>query len=204
MDMKRLAIIGAGDLGQQIAYHAKGCGYHVVGFFDDYAKEVLGRTSEVKQAFEKGDFDELMIGIGYKHMSARSQFFSAHEDQIPFAKVIHSSAVIDPTCQIDEGAFIYPGCVLDMNVKIGKNVSLNAGCIIAHDSKIGDHSMLSPGVTISGFVSVQSKVNLGTGTKVIDNVSICEDARTGAGSVIISNIEQSGLYVGVPAKFKKS
>ena len=36
--MKKLALIGAGDLGQQIAWHAKQDGhYEVVGFFDDYA-----------------------------------------------------------------------------------------------------------------------------------------------------------------------
>ena len=38
--MKKLGIIGSGDLGQLIAYHAKTIGnYCVAGFFDDFKKK---------------------------------------------------------------------------------------------------------------------------------------------------------------------
>ncbi|WP_436517197.1 NeuD/PglB/VioB family sugar acetyltransferase [Ekhidna sp. To15] len=201
--MKKLAIIGAGDLGQQIAYHASKCGYEVVGFFDDYSNEVLGKIEDVKTAFENKTFDELMIGIGYKHMDVRSRLYDELSKTIPFGTVINPSAYIDPSCQIGAGTFIYPGCVLDMNVVIGDNVSLNAGCVIAHDSTIESHSMLSPGVVISGFVTIEQKVNLGTGTKVIDNIRVSSGVRTGAGAVVTDMLEKAGLYVGIPATFKK-
>lgn len=202
--MKKLAIIGAGDLGQQIAYHATDSDYQVVGFFDDFQANVLGKITEVSDAFEKGLFDELMIGIGYKHMDVRADLFEKFYGSIPFAKIIHSSSYIDPSCQIGEGTFIYPGCTLDMNVVIGQNVSLNASCTIAHDSEVGSHTMLSPGVIVSGFVKIGQQINLGTGTKVIDNIEISKGVRTGAGAVVTENLVNPGLYVGVPARFKKS
>ncbi len=202
--MKRLAIIGAGDLGHQIAYHAPKNGYEVVGFFDDYSSDVIGKVDDAKTAFENAKYDELMIGVGYKHMDFRSRIFDKLSQTIPFGKVVHPSSYVDSSCQIGAGTFIYPGCVLDMNVVLGENVSLNAGCVIAHDSKIGRHSMLSPGVIISGFVTVEQKVNLGTGTKVIDNIHISSGVRTGAGAVVTQKLEIPGLYVGVPAEYKKS
>ena len=73
--MKKLAIIGSGDLGIQIAHYASSnMGYKVVGFFDDYAKKgsvvngisVLGKLSEIKTIYSNSVFDEIVIGIGYK------------------------------------------------------------------------------------------------------------------------------------------
>jgi len=71
--MKRLAIIGSGDLGRLIAFHAKNDHhYNVVGFFDDYAiinsnvdgYPILGKTTEVIDNFSKGNYDYLIIAIG--------------------------------------------------------------------------------------------------------------------------------------------
>ena len=41
---------------------------------------------------------------------------------------------------------------------------------------------------------------LGVGSAVKNNVSITSDCTIGAGAVVVDNIEESGTYVGVPAK----
>lgn len=210
--MKKLAIIGAGDLGNQIAYHAAHDGHYTpVGFFDDHNLKgnlknnlpVLGNTNEIEQAFTEGVFDVLMIGIGYRHFEVREALFNRFYTHIPFGSVIHSSSYIDQSCKIGVGVFIYPGCVLDMNVVIANNVLLNVGCVIAHDTCIGQHTFLSPAVKIAGFVTVEEKVSLGIGTTVIDNLKIKTGVRTGGGAVVINNLEKPGLYAGIPAIFKK-
>ena len=89
-----------------------------------------------------------------------------------------------------------------MNVEVKDNAVLNVGCIIAHDSIIGKHSFLSPSVKLAGFVKVGQKVSLGIGTIVIDNIKITNNVKTGGGAVVIKNIEESGLYVGIPAILK--
>jgi sugar O-acyltransferase (sialic acid O-acetyltransferase NeuD family) len=211
--MKRLAIIGSGDLGQQIAYHAlTDRHYEPVGFFDDYQDagstkhglKILGSVKDVEDKFRDGVFDFLMIGVGYKHLSFRKTLYNQFKDKIPFGTVTHSSSYIDPSCKIGSGVFIYPGCILDMNTVIHDNVLLNVGCIIAHDSTIGLNSFLSPGVKVAGFVSIASEVILGIGTVVIDNITISSGVRTAGGAVVIDNLDESGLYVGVPAKIKKT
>src|SRR5688572_2773922 len=120
--MKRLAIIGSGDLGQQMAYHALADNqYSPIGFFDDFESKgkmksgipVLGSTQDVSKSFTDGLFDELIIAIGYKHLSRKAELFDIFESKIPFATIVHSSSYVDKSCTIGKGVFIYPGCVLD-------------------------------------------------------------------------------------------
>lgn len=209
--MKRVAIIGASDLGVQIAHHLSAIkDTHAVGFFDDFKPigtsvgdlRVLGTIDDVGPAFESKAFDELLIGIGYKHLSFRKAVFERFQGTIPFARLIHPHAWIDPTAIVEPGAVIYPGCVVDMRATIGANALLNVGCVVAHDSSVGHSCFLSPAVKIAGFVRVEPVTTLGIGTIVIDNVSIASGVRTGGGAVVIDDITEPGLYVGVPARLK--
>lgn len=210
--MKRLAIIGSGDLAQQIAYHALHDNhYRPIGFFDDFCDEgtikfdlpVLGKVKDVLTHFEEGKFDVLMIALGYKHFNLKETLFNQFAGTIPFGSVLHSSSYIDSSCKIGAGVFIYPGCTLDMNVEIGDNTVVNVGGVIAHDTSIGAHCFLSPAVKIAGFVNVGNKVSLGIGSVLIDNLTIASGVRTGGGSVVTKSLDKPGLYVGVPAVFKK-
>lgn len=210
--MKKLAIIGAGDLGYQIAYHAKNdTDLNPVGFFDDfkikdeyyYNLPVLGKVKDVISSFNAGLFDVLMIGIGYKHLEIRGKLFDEFYGKIPFANIIHSSVYVDSSCKLGSGIFIYPRCTLDMNVIIEDNVLLNVNCVIAHDTVIGKHSFLSPCVNVAGFVNIGKRVNLGINTTIIDNIKVADYVKTGGGAVVITDLKEPGLYVGIPAKFKK-
>jgi sugar O-acyltransferase (sialic acid O-acetyltransferase NeuD family) len=212
MAMKRLAIIGSGDLGEQIAWHATNDNqYQVVGFFDDFAEmgvakhglPVLGKVADVRTSYANGVFDELLLAIGYKHFEQRMHIFDSLKNEIPFGRLIHSSAYVDDSVKLGRGVVIYPGCVVDMKSHLHDNVLLNAGVVVAHDTTIGSHSFLSPGVKVAGFVRVGNCVSLGIGTAVVDNLTIADYSRTGAGAVVIESITDPGLYVGVPARYKK-
>lgn len=210
--MKRLGIIGGGDLGVQLAHHASATpDMRAIGFFDDFRQTgsfvsglpVLGGISDVLDNYSRGMFDELLIAIGYKHLSLRNKLYEHFNEKIPFARLIHPHAWVDPTSVIEPGAVVYPGCIVDIYSTVGANTVLNVGCVIAHHSIIGPGCFLSPAVKIAGFVRVAAVSVLGIGTVVIDNISICSGVRTGAGSVVIDDINEPGLYVGIPAKLKK-
>lgn len=208
--MKKLAIIGSGDLAAQIAHHALATGnYTIAGFFDDFEDgkkkngyPLLGKSMDIKNLFQQSIFDVLMIGIGYKHMKQRAALFEKLSAEIPFATIIHPSAIIDNARKIGNGVMVYPGVVVDTNCIIENNVLLYTGCIVSHDVAIGAHTMLSPGVTTSGFVKIGKRVNLGTATTISDNITIADDVQTGAGSVVVEDLTMPGLYYGVPAKLK--
>ena len=207
--MKTLAIIGSGDLGQQIAHYAlSDKQYDKVVYFDDFTTQnevngypVLGKTSEIVGAFENKLFDELLIGIGYKHLQVRKTLFETFSNLIPFGKIIHSSSWVDATAVVEKGCVIYPGCIIDAKAVIKANTILNIGCSIAHDTTINSHCFLSPRVAIAGFVYIEESCILGINSTIIDNVNIVANTQLGGATVIINSIEKSGLYVGNPAKF---
>ena len=208
--MKRLAIIGSGDLGELIAYHAiNDRHYEVIGFFDDYEElgsekhglPILGGTNTIQSAFEQKRYDCLMIGVGYKHMQFRKSLFDTFFSIIPFGSIVHSSDYVDSSVKIGEGVFILPGCVLDKNVELKDNVLLNTSVSIAHDSIIESHCFLSPRVAIAGFSTIEECCVLGINSTIIDNVTIAANTQIGGGAVVIKNITIPGLYVGNPHRF---
>jgi len=206
-----MGIVGAGDLGIQVAHHAESIGgIEIAGYCDDTrtpgapwaGSRILGGLASVEETFGNGDFDELVIAIGYRHLKLRHQLYERLKDKVPFARIIHPSARIDRTASIGPGAIVYPGCIIDMYAEVGANTLLNLGVIISHDSKIGESCFLSPAVSVAGFVKVGNRVNLGIGTVIVDGVSIQSDVRTGAGAVLTKGVEEAGLYVGVPASLR--
>ncbi|MFW2134877.1 acetyltransferase [Chryseobacterium sp. TY4] len=210
--MTRIAIVGSGHLGQQIAYHIQQDTQDViVGFFDDYQKvgtrinniPILGGHQDIELQFHNKAYDALIIAIGYRHMAFRSDLYKRFKESIPFYTFIHSSTILDKSATIGTGSIIYPGCLIDQNVEIGHNVLMNISCSIAHDSKIGHHCFLSPRVAIAGFVDVKEECILGINSTIIDNIRITTKVQIGGATVVIKNLEKPGLYVGNPARFIK-
>lgn len=207
--MKTLAIIGSGHLGQQIAHYAISDNhYEKVVFFDDYTEKkeangfpILGNSDKIEKEFAKQSFDEILIGIGYKHLAKRKEIFETLKNKIPFGKIIHSSCWVDKTAKVLEGCVIYPGCNIDAHAEIQNNTILNIGCTIAHDTVVGNHCFLSPRVALAGFIKMEELCIIGINATVIDNINIVTQTQIGAGTVVIKSIENKGLYVGNPQKY---
>jgi sugar O-acyltransferase (sialic acid O-acetyltransferase NeuD family) len=206
---KTLAIIGCGHLGQQIAHYAVSDGhYQNVVFFDDFSEEknkngfeILGNCDAIEYEFRNNSFDEIIIGIGYKHLEKRKFFFERYEDRIPFGTILHSSCWIDQSAIVKKGSVVYPFCCIDAHAVIGENTVLNISCSIAHDTIVGNHCFLSPSIAVAGFVKIEDQCIIGINTTVIDNITIKSKTQIGAGTVVIDNIEKVGLYVGNPQRF---
>jgi len=205
----KLAIIGSGDLGQQIAQIALKCNYEVIGYYDDFnmdktavdGHQILGATETILEDFKQNIFSHLFIGIGYKHMLKRAEIFIQFKNQIPFANIIHPSCIVEDTVKLGEGIVLYPGCVIDSGAELKDNILVNVGSIIAHHTTIGSHCFLSPGVTLAGFITIEENCFIGINSTIVDNITIKKGVQLGGGTVVIKNIDQSGLYVGNPARF---
>lgn len=207
--MKTLAIIGSGDLGQQIAYYAISDNhYDKVIFFDDFTEKksvngflIAGNSDSIEKEFLLKSFDELIIGIGYKHLEIRKKMYERFDGKIPFGKIIHSSSWLDKSSKIGVGGVIYPRCSIDANVIIENDTIINIGCTVAHDTRIGNHCFLSPRVALAGFIDVEEQCVLGINSTIIDNIRIIAKTQIGGGTVVIKSIDKAGLYVGNPHKF---
>lgn len=207
--MKRLVILGSRDLAQQMALHfSREPDVRVAGFLDDFRPvgeqtpmgPVLGGASQALAMFEAGAFDQVAIGIGYKHMEYRGTLLTSLKKTVPLATYAHSTCWVDPTASIEEGSFLLPGCTVDSNARIGAGSFLNAGCVIAHDSIVGENCFLGPRVTVAGFTRIEAGCFLGVGTTVIDNLRVGPAVQTGGGAVVVEDSTTPGLYLGLPAR----
>lgn len=205
--MNRIAIIGAGDMGQQIAHMGLINGYNIVGYFDDYHNignviaglPVLGSIEDI--ITKKDKFDSIVIGIGYKHFNVRKQLYEwLVAENIYRQNIIDKRAIVDETAEVGDGSIVMSNVILDKGVRIGANVFVNIGSTIAHDSFIGNHSFVAPRVAIAGFTRIGECNFLGINSTVIDNITTADNVFIGGGGVVIKSIEEEGLYVGVPVR----
>lgn len=108
---------------------------------------------------------------------------------------IHGKDII-----IGEGSIICAGSIITSNVTIGKHSHLNLITTIGHDNVIGDYFTTAPGVQISGNCKIGNRVYFGTRSCNRQKTTICDDVIIGLNSGVINDINESGVYVGTPAK----
>lgn len=203
---KKLILIGAGGHGRVIADIAKKNGYTEIAFLDDNAErvqcedyKVLGR---VDTAANYADCD-FVVSIGNAAVRQRLQEW-LEAAGLSVIALVHPRAVVADGVEIGRGTVIMAGAVVNPGAKLGCGCIVNTCSSVDHDCTVDDYVHVSVGANVSGTVRIGKRTWIGAGATVINNVSITEDCMIGAGAVVIADISESGTYVGVPAKKRKS
>lgn len=199
--MNRLIIIGASGHGKVVADIAALNGYKDIVFLDNDPEikacaghPVLGpdtMTSELD-----GD---VFVAVGNAEIRKKLMERDANRN---FPVLIHPSAVIAKSAEVDAGSVVMAGAVINPGARIGKGCIINTSSSVDHDCMVGDYVHISVGAHLSGTVEVGTGAWIGTGAIVSNNVNICGGCMIGAGAVVIKDIDEPGTYVGVPAKLK--
>ncbi len=107
---------------------------------------------------------------------------------------------IGENCRIGSLIEIVRGSANETTV-IGNNVTMAHGTLIGHGCYVGDNSHFANGVKLGGSCYVAPFSFLGSGSMLSANYKIlAENVILGTGAVVVKNIEESGVYVGNPAK----
>lgn len=115
-------------------------------------------------------------------------------------------SLIAPSSTIGVGATIAPGSVVGHHAHVGPMASIGRGCIInngaivEHECQISNFTHVAVNATIAGRSSIGEYGFIGAGAVVIDGINVCKKVTVGAGAIVVKNINQSGVYVGIPAK----
>lgn len=195
----KLTIIGASGHGRVIADIAKLNGYDEIEFLDDNEELTLcGKYPVVGKSSIAVDIqNDLVIGIG--NTTIRKQLMEQLEGK-SFPTLIHPNAVIADDVTIDKGTVVMAGAVINPGVVIGKGVIVNTCSSVDHDCNIADYAHVSVGTHLCGTVNVGESAWIGAGATVSNNLNICSNCKIGAGAVVVKDINESGTYVGVPAR----
>lgn len=125
------------------------------------------------------------------------------EKKVLFPNLIHPSVLFDKRInkvEFGNGNIVCAGVILTTDIIIKDFVHINLDCTIGHDCLISSFVTISPGVHISGNVKIGDNVYIGTGAVFLERLEIKDNSIIGAGAVVVKSIEESGTYVGLPAK----
>jgi sugar O-acyltransferase (sialic acid O-acetyltransferase NeuD family) len=193
--MKR-ALIGAGGFAREVRAHMNNM--NMPCFVDD---EFWHPNNENIQPLSKFDpkIYEVLVAVGDPR--DRFDIIQKLPSNTIFFTFIHPSAILlGEDIEIGEGSIICAGSILTTNVKIGKHAHLNLDTTIGHDCKIGDYFTTAPGVKVSGNCTIYDCVYIGTNASIKQKIQIHSFATIGMNAAVVKDINDSGVYVGVPAK----
>ena len=204
-----LYIIGSGDFGREVAWCVERINNvtptrNLKGFIDDNetkwkTKEdgyiVLGDCEYLKQ--QENAYAVCAVG----NAKVRKQIIEKLSNSgVRFATIVDPSVILSKRVSIGEGTIICAGTIITVDIEIGNHVIINLDCTLGHDDAIADYVTIYPSVNISGNVTVGECSELGTGMQIIQGKNIAPNTIIGAGAVVVKDLNESGTYVGSPAK----
>jgi sugar O-acyltransferase (sialic acid O-acetyltransferase NeuD family) len=193
-DQLELVLIGAGGFAREILAEVYLQNKVRLKCFvdDEYWVEGLYKISEFNHLTQKA-----IIAVG--NPADKLKLLAKLPKNTKFWNYISPNAYVNDL-KLGTGNFICAGVIITTNVTIGNHVHLNLQTTIGHDSLLGDYVTTAPSVNISGNVTVGKGVYLGTKSCVKEKISICDNVTLGMNAGVVRNIEESGIYVGTPAK----
>lgn len=207
---KRLAFIGAGSHADAVFLILDKNRYRLVGYFDDKSITehdgfpILGKIKDAKRCLEEGIVDCVFVTIGDN--DKRKEVF---DDLCPqfysnFINIVSPKAtVLSNESLKGRGIFIGSQAFIGAKVEIGDNTIVNTNAVVEHHTKVGAHVNVAPSVTINGLCNIKNGCYIGSSSVLIQLIELAPQTLIGAGAVVVKSINDSGTYVGVPAKLLK-
>lgn len=195
-------IMGFGGHARSAADVALACGYENLVFIDTNAQ--LGEDFHGYLVLS----DTRYLDDSWHLAFAASGDNFKRQKQCDIVEAMGMSLVslVSPLASIGIGSYIAPGCFvghhahIGPSARVGRGTIINSGAIIEHDACVGEFSHVSVNSVIAGRSRLGSFSMLGAGATIIDGVSTVDHVIVGAGAVVVSCIENSGVFVGVPAR----
>lgn len=209
--MRKIAIIGAGGLGREVASIIKNINqvsllWDIIGFFDDtnelqgintpYGK-VLGTIEDLNRIRQELNV-VIAVGKGQGIFNIRQRIDNKN---IVFPNIIHPSTMFldKDTTSMGEGNIFSAQCIVSCGVKIGSYNIFNTRVTLGHDGEIEDYNVFSPNTQISGNVSIGKLNYLGFNCGVIQGKKIGNNNTLAAGAMLFRSVKDGNTYMGNPA-----
>lgn len=213
IDMKDIAIYGAGGLGREVASMIKLINqtapntWNLVGFFDDGVVkgtqisnfgQVYGGMSELNSWRKELN---VVFAIGNPNT------LMALTDRVSNKKILFPNLLapdlisFGPTDEkLGKGNIICLGCVLSSNVQLGDFNVLNGYITVGHDAHLGNYNVIMPGARLSGDIKVGNCNLFGANSFVLQGLKIGQGIKLAPCSALMHNPKNESDYLGVPAK----
>jgi sugar O-acyltransferase (sialic acid O-acetyltransferase NeuD family) len=209
-------VIGAGGHAAVLADALLACGRRVLGFTDADASRhgttvcglpVLG-GDEALSVHDRAAI-VLVNGLGdtgsAQSGAPRRRVQAALETQgWRFDGVRHPSAVVSPFAHVGRDAQLLAACVVQARALVGAACIVNTAAVVEHDVVLGDFGHVAPRAVVCGGACLGARCHVGAGAVLRQGVRVGDDMVIGAGAVVVNDFPESGVLVGVPARWRRA
>lgn len=138
----------------------------------------------------------LVNGIGHNPgiESRKIKFNEFTNAGFEFLSIIHPSAYICNTSNLNIGSQVMAGAIIQAGCSIGTNTIINTSASIDHECAIGDHAHIGPGSVLCGNVKIGNGTFIGAGSVIIPGISIGSDCIIGAGTKVLKDIDDNQTF----------
>jgi acetyltransferase-like isoleucine patch superfamily enzyme len=197
---KKLAIVGAGKAALQLLDAIISSGSHSPVIIYDNNENLTNQTllnikikstistDVILSDFQDGIFDEIIISFSGDIMNREAIFQNINKYDIPFANVIHKTAIISNYTNLGVGNLIFANTRIGPFTHLGDNNVISAYCNIEHHNSIGSHNTFGPTVVFSGSCTVGDQNRFGTGIFIEPNIKIGSNNIIASGVTLLSNV----------------
>jgi UDP-3-O-[3-hydroxymyristoyl] glucosamine N-acyltransferase len=202
--MKKIVVMGAGQLGESVARLASEIGYKVIGFMDDYKDNIegyciIGKFAELDK-LKSENITHVIPAFNIPQQERVNLVNRLLEEGFKVPSLIHKTVYQGINNEIGSGSILFPYTVLGSNIIIGK------GCLIKSFSTIGSYVKLSDGINIysSATIGARSIIDKNTlfymHSGCADGIKIAENCKIYGNSLVIKDIQESNTnWAGTPA-----
>lgn len=205
--MAEVVVFGNQNMAEAAAFHLVAAGHSLAAFTVDrtYVNEEtfcglpVVPFEDVSSVYPPTQF-KMWLPLGFRNVNKfRAQkYYEAKAKGYELVSNVSRGAVIWPSVEIGDNAFICEGVIIQPRARIGNNVVIASGSVIGHHTVIKDHCFVAAHTTILGCVTIESYCFLGVNSSVREGVTIATECIIGAGVYVGANTTEKGVYVGKP------
>ncbi len=195
--MKKIVIIGNGQIGRTVAYYckawqiAKVCGFAVDRHFLN-TDECLGRplvaADELTVRFPPSEFCAF-VALGYQDLNGFRARKVAELKTLGYEliNVIHPTAT--PMVRTGGNCLVIPGdTLIEPFVVLGSNVFIWNGVSLSHYVEIGDNSWISNCSVVGGNVTIGRDCFIGLNVTINNRITVGNGCLLGSGSLVTRDL----------------
>lgn len=199
-DYDKTVLIGSGG-------HARSVEAAAIGTDIKIVKVVLDSRELSEKDWNNlfANHQNFIIGVGqiYDYKPRAELYNKIKQGHGVNITLVAKDAFVAPTAHLLDGIVVMRKAVVNADAIIYHACIINTSAIIEHDARIGSFTHISTGAVVNGGAQVGHFCFVGSNSVILNGVRICDNVMIGAGSVVTHDINESGVYVGNPAKFLK-
>ena len=204
MTHERVVLLGTGMFAEELTDLAAAIdGTEIVAYCENLERSAANRQLHGRPVVWVEDLSSLGDVRAVSAITTTEREFYVRQVQalgVPFARLVHPSAVVAPTAMLGAGVVVGAGAVIGARTVLDDHVIVNRGALIGHHVSLGEFTTVQPGANVGGATEIGQRAYIAIGATVLERRRVGEGALVSAGALVTRDVEPHVQVMGVPAQ----